>query len=64
MTSLRCGEETFAPVVRRQGETFEVEVGERTFRFTLTEGKNEHGLDERSLYISWAAAPSVPSLPT
>jgi 3-methylcrotonyl-CoA carboxylase alpha subunit len=35
MTRLRCGDELFEPVVREKGDTFEVTLGDRTFRFAL-----------------------------
>ena len=37
MTGLRCGEELWEPVVRRQGEAFEVELAGRVYRFALLE---------------------------
>lgn len=37
MKGLRCGDQSFAPVVRETGDGYEVRVNEQTFRFTLGE---------------------------
>lgn len=37
MRGLRCGDELFAPVVRRRGETFEVDLDGETWRLALRE---------------------------
>jgi len=37
VNGLRCGDETFVPLVRETGNGFEVVVGEQTFRFALEE---------------------------
>ena len=37
MRGLRCGDELFAPVVRRRGDTFEVDLDGRTWHLALRE---------------------------